>query len=146
MATWDGVSSEPLQITVTEATDVSVTTRWEDGGTLACRPAQVTLQLMANGLEYDSIALGTDETPSQVATISVLPVPIPLTIPLSTTVATDGSELDHVRVGLSTFTVSSHASAKIMVAPVCCMLWLAGVSLIPLPVTLTLLSAVTLPR
>ena len=60
VATWDGVSSEPLQITVTEATDVSVTTRWEDGGTLACRPAQVTLQLMSNGLEYDSIALGTD--------------------------------------------------------------------------------------
>lgn len=39
VATWDGISSEPLQITVTEATDVSVTTRWEDGGTLACRPA-----------------------------------------------------------------------------------------------------------
>lgn len=31
---------------MTEATDVSVTTRWEDGDTLACRPAQVTLQLM----------------------------------------------------------------------------------------------------
>ena len=47
-------------MSVTEASVVSVTTGWEEGDTLACRPAQVTLQLMANGLEYDRIELGTD--------------------------------------------------------------------------------------
>ena len=59
-ATWNGVQSEPLQIAVTAATDVSVSTRWEDGGTVASRPAQVSLQLLSNGAEYDSITLGTD--------------------------------------------------------------------------------------
>ena len=59
-ATWNGVQSEPLQITVTAATDVSVITRWEDSNTLTYRPAQVGIQLLANGFEYDSITLGTD--------------------------------------------------------------------------------------
>ena len=59
-ATWNGVQSEPLQLTVTAATDVSVTTRWEDSNALTYRPAEVSIQLLANGFEYDSITLGTD--------------------------------------------------------------------------------------
>lgn len=60
VATWNGVQSEPLQIRVTAATDVSVTTRWEDNGALTYRPAQVNISLLANGFDYDSISLGTD--------------------------------------------------------------------------------------
>ena len=59
-AAWNGVQSEPLQIRVTAATDVSVMTRWEDNGTLTYRPAQVNISLLENGFDYDSISLGTD--------------------------------------------------------------------------------------
>ena len=71
---------------------------------------------------------------------------MPVTIPLSSTVATDGSELVHVTDGLSFFSVPSHVSAKMIVAPVCLILRLAGVSFIPVPVTLTLLVAVNAPH
>lgn len=60
VAAWNGVQSEPLQIKVTPATDVSVTTQWEDSGALTVRPDQVDVQLLSNGFEYDSITLGTD--------------------------------------------------------------------------------------
>lgn len=59
-AVWNGVQSEPLQITVAAATDVSVTTQWEDSGTLTYRPSQVSIELLSNGFGYDSITLGTD--------------------------------------------------------------------------------------
>lgn len=59
-ATWNGVQSEPLQISVTAATDVSVVTRWEDGSALT-RPAQVSVQLTADGAACgDPVVLGTD--------------------------------------------------------------------------------------
>lgn len=59
-AVWNGVQSESLQIRVTAATDVSVTTRWEDSGALTYRPARVNISLLSNGFDYNSISLGTD--------------------------------------------------------------------------------------
>ena len=60
VATWDGVQSEPLSIKVKAATDVSVTTSWDDSNALTIRPEQVSIQLLSNGFDYDSITLGTD--------------------------------------------------------------------------------------
>ena len=61
-ATWNGVTSDPVQVTVVPSRNVSLTTEWNDSDNQdGSRPEKTTVQLTANGqLTGDPVELNAD--------------------------------------------------------------------------------------
>ena len=61
-ATWNGVTSDPVQVTVVPSRNVSMTTEWNDSDNQdGSRPEKTTVQLTANGqLTGDPVELNAD--------------------------------------------------------------------------------------